>query len=56
MKLTKAGLKIIEDNDKAPEGYNLTEQLFAMINILRIEHNKTAELIDKLQEQIDKLK
>ena len=55
MKKTKAGLCIIEDSDQIPDGDKFTDQLFEMINILRKEHNKTAKLIDELQEQIDEL-
>ena len=56
MRNTKAGLTIIEDSDKVPDAPRFVDQLFAMINILREEHNKVAELIDDLQEQIDELK
>lgn len=56
MKLTKAGLTIIEDDDKTPSAYDAIGQLWGVINVLRKEHNKTAELIDELQEQIDELK
>ena len=56
MRVTKAGLRIIEDGDPAPSAYDTFGQLYYMINDLRNELNKTAEVIDKLQEQIDELK
>lgn len=56
MRTTKAGLTIIEDNDSLPDCTNVSDQLFVMINMLRKEHNKAAEMIDKLQDEIDELK
>ena len=56
MKITKQGLKIIEDGDPTPKAYDFNGQLLLMIDELRKEHNKTAELIESLQAQIDELK
>lgn len=56
MRITKAGLRIIEDGDPVPSGNSAIDQLLLMVNELRKELNKTAEAIDKLQEQIDELK
>lgn len=56
MRITKAGLRIIEDSDPAPSAYSTSSQLYYMIDDLRKELNKVAEVIDKLQEQIDELK
>ena len=54
MKNTKAGLTIVEDKDPLPSGWKFG-QIYYMININRTNINKTAEVIDKLLERIEKL-
>ena len=57
MKKTKAGLTIYEDDDPITDRKtNKLGYLIMTVNTLRLEHNKMAELIDELQEQIDELK
>ena len=56
MKTTKAGITIYEDSDKLPDDFTGIGQCMQMINLLRIEINKMAVIIDDLQQQIDELK
>ena len=56
MKTTKAGIIIYEDSDPLPDAKNFTNQIAMIINMLRIEINKMAVIIDKQQEEIEQLK
>ena len=55
MKITKAGIEIIEDGDPV-EGESYVEAIGDVIGKFRRNMNRIAEIIDRLQDQIDELK
>ena len=56
MKTTKSGIVMYENSDPLPDAKHFTDQLAMMINMLRIEINKMALIIDQQQEEIEQLK
>ena len=55
MKITKAGIEIIEDDDPV-EGESFEEAIGDVIGKFRRNINRIAETLDSIQDQIDEMK
>lgn len=55
MKVSKTGIKMYESEDSL-EGNNIVESLGIAVNLLRKEVNAIALVLDRFQDEIDKLK
>lgn len=55
MKITKAGIKIIEETDPV-KGETYEEQIGFVLGEFRENMNKIAEVIDDIQKQIEEMK